>query len=315
MDTSFIRGVIPPIVTPVDAREHLDEPALARIINHVIAGGVHGILVLGSTGEFFGLPDSTQHERILKVSLEKIAGRVPVYFGIGAITTRQCVSLAQMAAAAGAQAITILPPMFITPNDDELFTHFKAVAESTPLPLLIYNNPDRLNVNISAPLLERLAAVPNIVGVKDSSGDMTLTADYLRRTRHLGASNGGRDAKVKEGGFKVMAGRDSLILATLSYGGAGCVASTANIVPKLVVSIYDNFLAGNLAAAHEAQFKLNPLRLAFSLASFPAVIKDALNLLGLNVGQAIRPNTNCTEPNLAKLKKVLEEMGAMESRA
>ena len=296
MDTSFIKGVIPPIITPVDEHEQLDVAALGRVIDHVIAGGVHGILVLGSTGEFFGFPDARDHERILKASLENIAGRVPTYFGIGAITTRQSVSLAKMAAAAGAQAITILPPMFITPNDDELFAHFKAVAEATALPLLIYNNPDRMNVNISANLLERLAAVPGIAGIKDSSGDLTLTAEYIRRTRGTP--------------FKVMAGRDVMILGTLACGGAGCVASTANIVPALVVSIYEHFIAGDLAAAREAQFKLAPLRMAFSLASFPAVIKEALNLLGLNVGKIIRPNTGCSAANLEKLRKVLLEVGA-----
>jgi 4-hydroxy-tetrahydrodipicolinate synthase len=295
MDISFIRGVIPPIVTPVDADDHLDEPALARVIEYVIGGGVHGILVLGSTGEFFGLPDARVQERVLKVSLENIAGRVPAYFGIGAITTKECVSLAKMAAACGAQAITILPPMFVTPNDDELLAHFKAVAEATPLPVLIYNNPDRMNVNISANLIEKLAGVKGIVGVKDSSGDLTLTAEYIRRTRGSG--------------FKVMAGRDVMILGTLSYGGAGCVASTANVAPRIVVEIYEKFMAGDLAGAREAQFRLAPLRLAFGLASFPSVIKDALNLLGLRVGNVIRPNTGCNEANLEKLRKILDEMG------
>jgi 4-hydroxy-tetrahydrodipicolinate synthase len=296
MDTSFIRGVIPPIVTPVDDNELVNETALKRVIDHVLAGGVHGILALGSTGEFWGFPQE-QAQRVLVTTLAHVNKRVPIYFGIGAITTKECVRLAKMARKEGAQAITILPPMFITPNDDELLAHFKAVAEATPLPVLIYNNPDRMNVNISAALLERLAAVPGIAGVKDSSGDMTLTAEYIRRTRGTG--------------FRVMAGRDIMILATLTYGGVGCVASTANVVPALVVKIYDEYMKGNLDAAREAQFKLAPLRIAFGLGSFPSVLKDSLNLLGLDVGKLVKPNTSCNEANMAKLKKILQEIGAL----
>ena len=296
MDTSFIKGVIPPIVTPIDDNELVNESALKRVIDHVLAGGVHGILALGSTGEFWGFPHN-QAQRVLAITLAQVNKRVPVYCGIGAITTKECIAIARMAHTEGAQAITILPPMFITPNDDELFAHFKAVAEATPLPLLIYNNPDRMNVNISATLLERLAQVPNIAGVKDSSGDMTLTAEYIRRTRGTG--------------FRVMAGRDIMILATLTYGGVGCVASTANVVPALVVKIYDEYMKGNLDAAREAQFKLAPLRIAFGLGSFPSVLKDSLNLLGLDVGKLVKPNTSCNEANMAKLKKILQEIGAL----
>jgi 4-hydroxy-tetrahydrodipicolinate synthase len=297
MDTSFIRGVIPPIITPVDDKERVDERCLRRMVDHVIAGGVHGVFALGSTGEFFGL-DFEEMRRAVRITVDQAAGRVPVYAGIGAISTRECVRIAAMAGEEGAQALTMLPPMFLSPNDEELYRHFKAVADSTALPLLLYNNPDRMKVNISAPLMERLADVPNIVGAKDSSGDLVLTAEYIRRTRGKG--------------FRVMAGRDIMILGTLAYGGVGCVAATANVVPSLVVEIYEKFMAGDLAGALEAQFRLAPLRLAFNLGSFPVVIKDALNLLGLDVGEPIRPNTPCTEAGRAKLRGILAGMGALD---
>ena len=296
MDTGFVRGVIPPVVTPVDGDERVDVGALGRVVEHVIGGGVHGILSLGSTGEFFGF-ERGEMERAASATVEAVRGRVPVYFGIGAISTRKCVKLAKMAQRLGARAVTILPPMFISPNEDELFGHFKAVAEATPLPVLIYNNPDRMNVNVSANLIERLAGVPGIVGAKDSSGDMALTAEYIRRTRGTG--------------FKIVAGRDVMILGTLAYGGVGCVAATANVVPGLVVEIFEKFMRGDLAGAREAQFKLNPLRLAFSLGSFPVVMKDALNLMGMKVGPPVRPNTSCSEGNLAKLRAILKDIVAM----
>ncbi|WP_159885172.1 dihydrodipicolinate synthase family protein [Paenibacillus puerhi] len=298
MDTSWIRGVIPPIVTPVDEQENVEEQALRRVVEHVLAGGVHGLLSLGSNGEFYGL-DHEQQERAVTITLDQAGGRVPVYMGIGAITTKECVKLARMGERLGAQALTILPPMFLTPSEDELYRHFVTVAEATPLPLLIYNNPDRVGNNISLSLIERLAAVPNIVGMKDSSGDLTLTAEYIRRTR--------------DSGFRVMAGRDVMILGSLVYGAVGCVASTANIVPSLVVDIYERFLKGDLPGSLEAQFKLAPLRMAFNLASFPVITKEAMNMVGVEVGASILPNTACSEVNREKLRDILHQMGALKS--
>jgi 4-hydroxy-tetrahydrodipicolinate synthase len=297
MDISFIRGVVPPIVTPVDAEERVDEEGLRRVVDHVIAGGVHGLLVLGTNGEFFGLSEEEQR-RAVRIAVDRAEGRIPVYMGIGGITTKSCIQSARMAEELKVQAITVLPPMFLKLTEDEMYGHFEAIAKSTELPVLLYNSPERVGNNISAASLERLADIPNIAGIKDSSGDFALTAEYIRRTRGKG--------------FRVMAGRDVMILASLVYGAVGCVASTANIVPKLVVEIYENFAAGDLQGALEAQYKLNPLRLAYNLGSFPVVSKDAMNLLGLQVGKPIRPLAGCTEQNLEKLKRIMEESGAFE---
>jgi len=297
MNTDFIRGVVPPLVTPVDAEDRVQEPAFRRIIKHVLDGGVHGVFALGSTGEFFGL-DEDQQKRAIEIAVDEVAGRVPVYAGVGAVTTRECIRAARRAEAAGAQAITVLPPPLLTSSDDELFGHFKAIADSVSLPVLIYNNPDRIRINVSAGLVERLAALPTIVGAKDSSGDMTQTGEYIRRTRGTG--------------FRVMAGRDTMVLATLVYGGVGCVATTANIAPALVVKIYDRFMAGDLKGALEAQYELAPLRIAFGLGSWPVVTKDALNLLGLEAGAPILPNTSCSGANLEALRQVLAGMGLLK---
>lgn len=295
MDTSFIKGVIPPIVTPIDDQERVNEKPLRQIVDHVIAGGVHGILCLGSNGEFYGLARE-ERERAAVITLDHAKGKVPVYIGIAEITTRECVRWARWAEQHQAQAVSVLHPMFLSPNDGELYQHFKTVAEATSLPVLLYNNPDRMRCGISANLLDRLADIPNIVGLKESSGDMTLTAEFIRRTRN-------RD-------FKVIAGRDILILGTLAYGGAGTVASSANVVPKLVVEIYDKFTAGDLAGAREAQYRLAPMRMAYNLGSFPVVTKDYMRLLGFEVGESIRPNTRSNPYNMSKLKKLLADLGA-----
>lgn len=295
MNTDFIHGVIPPIVTPTTADEKVNEKVLGEIVDHIIAGGVHGILSLGSNGEFYGL-NREEQEKAAYVTIEKAAGRVPVYLGIADITTRECVRWAKQAKSMGATAVSVLHPMFIGPSDEEMYQHFKTVAEATDLPVLLYNNPDRMVKGLSANVIDRLADIPNIVGVKESSGDMTLTAELIRRTRD-------RD-------FKVIAGRDILILSTLVYGGAGTVASSANVVPELVVDIYNKFKAGDMQGALESQFKLAPMRMAYGLSSFPVVTKDYMRLLGFDVGEAILPNTK-SNPEVTKvLQAHLDALGA-----
>lgn len=298
MDVNFIRGVVPPIVTPVDENECVEEQGLRRVVDHVIKGGVHGILALGSNGEFFAL-DRDQQQQVVSITMDQARGRVPVYMGVGAVSTRECLKLVAIANKEKVQAISILPPMFITPNQEELFQHIRAVAEATDLPVLLYNNPDKVKNNISADLVERLIEIPNIVGMKDSSGDLTFTAEYIRRTR---------DRKD----FKVMAGRDTMILGSMVYGAVGCVASTANILPKLVVEIYEKYVAGDIEGSREAQFKLAPFRLAFNLGSFPVATKDAANLVGLAVGKSILPNTSCSVPVIEKMREILRELGEIE---
>jgi len=297
VDISFIQGIIPPVVTPVDDEDRVSEVPYRQVIEHVLKGGVHGVFALGSNGEFYGL-DVEQQKRAIEIAVDQVKGRVPVYAGIGAISTKQCVTMAKEVEKIGAQAITILPPMFISPNEEELYCHFRAIAEATALPILLYNNPDRLKVNLSANLVERLADISNIVGAKDSSGDLTLTSEYILRT------------KGKE--FVVLAGRDTMILGTLVYGGAGAVAATANIAPELVVSIYERFMAGDLRGALEAQYQLAPLRNAFGLGSWPVVTKDATNLIGIPAGKPIQPITSCSEANMLKLKNIVQNIGILK---
>ena len=296
MDTSFIHGVIPPILTPVDESDCIVESAMRRLVDYVIDGGVHGILAFGSNSEFYGVePDEQQ--RGLKIILDQVSGRVPVYMGIGAITTRECIKTAIMAEKEGAQAVSVLAPMFVAPNEDELYEHFSSIAKSVSLPVLLYNNPGRVGYGMSPRLVSRLAKLPNIVGMKDSSGNMTMTAEYIRLTR-------GEQ-------FSVMAGKDTMILAALVYGAVGCVAATANVVPKLVVEIYDKFMAGDLKGSLEAQYKLNPFRMAFDKASFPVATKEAANLIGLNLGNPIRPNKGCSDEVKAQLKETLQAIGVL----
>lgn len=292
MNTDFIHGVITPIVTPTTREDKVNEACLGEIVEHVIAGGVHGILALGSNGEFYGL-EKEEQEKAAYITIRKVNNRIPVYFGISDITTRECVKWAKRAEAMGANAISILHPMFLTPNEKEMYQHFKSIAQATSLPTILYHNPDRMRCGLSLSLVEKLSSIPNIVGIKDSSGDMTFTAELIRRNKN----------------FKVIAGRDLLILSTLAYGGAGTVASSSNIAPKLVVDIYNKFKAGDLDGALDAQYKIAPMRMAYNLSSFPVATKDYMRLLGFDVGEPILPNTRSDSENMKKLQEILNKLG------
>lgn len=289
MNTDFIKGVIVPILTVIDQDEKIDESGMRAQVDFVINGGVHGILAFGSNGEFY-MPEEDEMERGLKIIKDQAAGRVPVYFGIGAISTKKCCRLAIMAAENGADGISVLQPMFLKPTEEELFEHFKSIAQSVPnTPMLLYNNPGRVGYTLSASLVQRLAQeVSNIVGMKDTSGDITQTEEFIRRTRDIG--------------FKVFGGKDTLLYASMCHGAVGGVCTAANFMPELITEVYRQFVAGNWQGALEAQYKLNPVRLAMDAASFPVAAKDMARLRGLKVGLPYRSNL------LTKEGKVLEQM-------
>ena len=267
-----LSGIIVPILTPLDAQENVDEARLRRQVDFVIEGGVNGILLFGSNGEFY-MAEEDEMTHCLDVVIEQTAGRVPVYFGIGAIRTGKCIRLARMARDHGADAISVLQPMFLKPTEDELYQHFRSIAESVPeLPMLLYNNPGRTGYTLSANLVERLADVANIAGMKDSSGDLTQTEEFIRRTA--------------DEDFRVFAGKDTLIYASLCVGAAGAVCTTANFLPELVSEIYRSYRAGDTKASLAAQFRLNPIRLSMDKASFPVATKDMANMRGMDVAFA-----------------------------
>jgi len=286
------KGIIPPMITPLDKDENVDKKAIGRVVSHLIKGGVHGLFPLGSTGEWYGL-DFDQKREIIETVMEANNKRVPIYAGTGAITTKETIRLTKLASEIGVDAISVITPVFITPNDQELFNHYQIVASNTDLPMILYNNPSRTGINLSVDLVVKLSKIDNIVGIKDSSGDMTQGAEYIRRT---------------DDDFSVLAGRDTLIYGFLSYGGKGAIAATANIAPQIVVKIYEEYQKGNYQEALKAQFQLAPLRMAFGLGSFPVVIKEGLNLLGIEVGSTLKPVETLTNETREKLKEVLKNM-------
>ncbi len=293
------KGIIPAMVTPLDDQGHINEGALRKLTNHLIDGGVHGLFPVGSQGEFFSLTFEQKKEAI-RIVVDETRDRVPVYAGTGAVTTREAIETTKMAQDLGVSAVSAITPYFLVPSQRELIAHYTAIAKACPnLPILLYSNPDRTQVPFPTSTVLELAAVENIVGIKDSSGDMSLTAEYIRLTR-------GMD-------FHVLMGRDTLIYAALCYGAKGSICATGNVDPRVPVEIYEAFLAGDHRRALEAQYRLAPLRIAFGLGTFPVVIKEALNMIGIEAGPAVPPVGPMTRENREKLRKILVEMGLIRS--
>ena len=294
MDKKDIKGIIPAVITPMNEREEVNEEALGAIIDRLISKGVHGIFTVGTTGEFWALSQE-EKRRIFKRTVEYTAGRVPVYVGTNADSTRETVLLSVCAEEAGADCISVLTPTFISPTDGELFQHYAAVAKAVNIPILLYANPGRTGVGLSVDLAARLAEVfPNIAGIKDSSGDLTLTTEYIRKCPE---------------DFRTIMGRDTLIFAGLLHGVAGAIAASANIAPEIGVAIYEHYIRGDLEKAREYQDRLAPLRLAFSLGSFPVVLKEGAEMVGLPAGPTRSPIGVLSPGERNELREILVGMG------
>ena len=296
MDTSFIKGIIPPIVTPITEDEKVDEASLRKVVDFVIEGGCSGILAFGSNGEFYMMEEG-EMEEALGIMVEQCAGRVPIYMGVGAIRTSKCVRLARMGVRLGARSVSILQPMFLKPTEEELKQHFRTIAAVvSEVPVLLYNNPGRCGYAMSQDLVQELAhSIPNLVGMKDSSGDLTQTMEFVRRNADIG--------------FKVLSGKDTLIYSGLGVGAVGAVCSTANYLPRLVCSIYERYVAGDIKGSLEAQLRLNPIRLATDKSSFPVATKDLANLVGTKVGAPYLPTMSSPAAQMENLRQSLIDGG------
>ena len=293
-----LRGIIPPVVTPFTPDQELD---LARLKSHIdwqLARGVHGIFVLGTTGEFYAL-DEKEKQAVVVAAVAHVAGRSPVFVGTGAETTREVIRLTRMAEKEGASGVSVITPYFIKPTQSELHDHFKRIAESTRLPVVLYNNPGTCGgLSIEPDTVAKLAQVANIIGIKDSSGDLQNTIEIIRNT-----------PREK---FAVLNGRDTLILAALQSGAQGAIPASCNIAPDLCVGVYDSFAKGDLVAAREFQSRLHPIRMAMTLGTGNGAVKEALVLLGRPCGPNRSPIAPMGEDKKAKLMGILEKAGLLQ---
>lgn len=296
IDVSTLKGLFTPIITPVDADGAIDTDKLCKHAREIVKRGVDGILAFGSNSEFYMFDDEEMLAATQSLA-EAVGKSVPVMFGIGHIRTSKAVALAKRAAQLDIAAISVLQPMFIQPTPEALYHHFRAVAEAVPdTAMFIYNNPGRAGYAVPIDIIVRLAHdMPNIIGIKDSSGNVTNCEELVRQTVDID--------------FNVFVGKDTIVFPGLCCGAVGAVCSTANIFPELVCGIYDKFVAGDYAGSRAAQFKLNPIRLSQDAASFPAATKDMANLLGMDVGPSVLPTEATTGAALDGMKRAMRDAG------
>lgn len=219
LETASIRGIIPPILTPMNPDESVNHEELRRQVRRLLAGGVHGIFAFGTNGEGYALRDD-EKVKILETVVDETAGRVPVYAGSGCVTTRDTICMSKYAQSCGADVLSIITPYFAKALQEELYRHYMQVAEAVPeMPIILYNIPARTGNPILPQTVTRLAKdAPNIIGAKDSSGDFENLKAYYQMTR-----------TVPEKDFRVLSGNDALILPLLKEGGAGGIAGCANV--------------------------------------------------------------------------------------
>jgi 4-hydroxy-tetrahydrodipicolinate synthase len=292
-----LRGIIPPVVTPFTNDQELDLARLKAHIDWQIECGVHGIFVLGTTGEFYAL-DEREKQTVIATAVDHINGRTRLYAGTGAETTREVVRLTKMAEKEGADGVSVISPYFIKPNQAELCDHFRRIAESTKLAVVLYNNPGTCGgLAIEPESVARLAEVPNIIGIKDSSGDLQNTIEIMRITP--------RDK------FSVLNGRDTLILAALQAGAQGAIPASCNIAPELCVGLFEAFVKGDLEGARVLQARLHPIRMAMTLGTGNGAVKEALILMGRSCGPNRSPINPLGEDKKLKLMGILEKAGLL----
>jgi 4-hydroxy-tetrahydrodipicolinate synthase len=291
-----IQGIIPPVATPMQANEDLDLPRLKWFIDRLLGARVHGIFVLGTNSEFYAL-DEREKQEVIATAVQHVRGRVPVYAGTGAESTREVIRLTRMAEREGVQGVSIITPYFVLPNQQEIFDHYRRIAEQTALPVILYNNPATCGgVKIDVDTCVRLAEIGNILAIKDSSGDLQNTNEMIRAVPDR---------------FSVLMGRDTLIAQAMLFGARGAVPATANVAPRLVVDIYEAAARGDVAAARAAQLRLNPVRLGLALGTQPSGVKGALEILGESIGPCRSPVGPLTPASQQKMRAALLQAGLL----
>ena len=293
-----IKGIIPPILTPMNEDESINEKELRHQVNRMIEAGVHGIFAFGTNGESYALSEA-EKVRVLEVVVEETKGRVPVYAGTGCVTTAETIKMSKKAQEIGADVLSVIVPWFAAASQDELYDHYKAVAEAVDLPIVLYNIPARTGNALAPATVARLAKdVDNVMGAKDSSGNFDNMKQYIELTSELGKD------------FSVLSGNDSLILPALVFGGRGGIAGCANVFPHTMVEIYTAFTAGDMERAKKVQDSIRIFRNCFKFGNPNTIVKLAAGLLGDPVGPCRKPFCKITDQGMAELKKTLEHCKA-----
>ena len=292
MSEPLFRGVLPALVTPFRDGA-VDEEAFIRLVERQITGGVHGLVPVGTTGETSTLSHE-EHRRVVEICVSVAGGRLPVIAGAGSNSTDEAIELVRHAKTIGADAALVVTPYYNRPSQEGLYAHYKAINDAVELPVLVYNVPSRTSVDIANETLARLAELPNIVGVKDATGDLPRAS--LQRLMC------GED-------WVMLSGDDPSALGYMAHGGHGCISVTSNVAPEQTSAFYNLVLRGDWAAALVQQDRLIRLHRALFTDASPAPTKFALAQLGLSTDDVRLPLVKASEASRAEVLAAMRDAG------
>ena len=286
-----IKGIVPPIATPINLDETVDEKGMRRLVKFLLDQGAHCLFVMGGTGEFFCFPDE-EKRRAIEIVVDEVGGRAPVIAGITDLSTRRTIANAHVAQEAGADFLTSIPPFFFSLQQEWIYQFYTAVAAETDLPLLMYNLLNPIHTNIQPETVRRLSENPKIVGIKDSE-------EYAHVQEVVFLTD--------KDDFRVLNGLEPHYYAAVNIGAAGGVLSAANFCPALCRGIYEHTVAGEHSEAIELQAKLN--RMLGELQGFSSwwgIVKMCLNILGICDSTVTHPMPACTDEERPRLEGIME---------
>jgi 4-hydroxy-tetrahydrodipicolinate synthase len=297
MTKKSFQGTGTAMITPFKSDGSIDEKALRRFVDFQIDGGVDMLLPCGTTGEGATL-DENETDRVIQIVIEQAKRRVPVIAGAGSNSTAKAVQMTKRARKVGADGVLSVGPYYNKPTQQGYYEHFKAVAEAENMPVIVYNVPGRTGGNIEANTMLRLAEIPNIVAVKEASGNIPQMMDIIR------------DAPSD---FRLLSGDDALTLPVIAVGGDGIISVVSNEAPSMMSAMVDAALEGNHTRAKELHYKLLPLMNINFIESNPIPVKTALAMMGLIEENYRLPIVRIGAANRDKLAKVVEEVGLLQT--
>jgi 4-hydroxy-tetrahydrodipicolinate synthase len=287
----MFEGVYPAIITPFQtgSRPDLDLEGLRANVAWLVEQGIHGIVPCGSTGESATMSHK-EHEKVVEETVDVVNGRIPVLAGTGSNNTEEAVLLTKAAKNIGADGVLVISPYYNKPNKSGLKKHYTKIAD-LDIPVVMYNVPGRTGQNLEVDLVSALAKHPNIVGIKEASGNLFQMWQIIEATR--------------DEDFRVISGDDNMTLPLLQLGGVGVISVAANVEPKLMVEMYEAFKKGNLARARDVNKKLGPLYKDLFIDTNPIPVKKAVGLRGMAAGPVRLPLDDLDQDKTAKLAKTL----------
>jgi 4-hydroxy-tetrahydrodipicolinate synthase len=292
MSETMFRGVLPALVTPFRDGE-VDEDAFVQLVERQIDGGVHGLVPVGTTGETATL-NHEEHRRVVELCVATAAGRVPVIAGAGSNSTEEAIELVRHAKTVGADAALVVTPYYNRPSQQGLYAHYAAINDAVELPVIIYNVPSRTGVDISNETLAKLAKLPNMVGIKDATGDLAR-ASIQRLTC-------GED-------WVLLSGDDPTALGYMAHGGHGCISVTANVAPEQCSAFFNDAMSGQWQGALYGQDRLIRLHKALFADASPSPAKFALAHLGLCREEARLPIVPCSDAARTEVLAAMRDAG------